>query len=112
MKTMDLVNTLRRENDGHCLGCPHASRCSVTRLRQHTKRAANELERLLTIAADPDSVSSAEKQACFRLGQKDMKQSIMLLLQDLASNTVGTTRDTLTDAANMIEDLPIEDDDP
>lgn len=112
MEANKLANALRNRRchlpaGPDCLGCGYEHDCSIHGCRI-IKMAADELERLQRIAMDPDAVSSAEKQACFRLGQMDMQQSVLLLLQNLALNVKGLSHGTLVDVANMIEDMLLE----
>jgi len=60
-----------------------------------------------TPPVDVAAMISAEKQAAFRLGQMDMKESVMALLQDAASRTPGIYRAALLDTASMIEKLEV-----
>ena len=90
-----------------CLGCGYEHNCSIHGCRV-MKLAADELERLRKIALDPDSVSRAEKQAVFRLGQMDMQQSILSMIQHVADNTLGASRQALLDVADIIEAIEVQ----
>ena len=57
--------------------------------------------------ADVSAISSAEKQAIFRLGQMDMRESIAAMLTDLADGTHGEVCATLIDAAERVRKLEI-----
>lgn len=48
-----------------------------------------------------------EKQAIFRLGQMDMKESICDMLRDAADNAVDESRTGLIVAANMVETMEV-----
>ena len=95
METKELANALRIHStyfppSPGCLDCGYEHNCN-SRGCNVMRLAADELERLQRIAMDPDAVSSAEKQACFRLGQMDIQQSVLLLLQNLADGLFPVT---------------------
>ena len=58
-------------------------------------------------AAEIPQLSSAEKQAVFRLGQMDMRENIAAMLTDLADGTHGEVCSTLIDAAERVRQLEI-----
>lgn len=106
MDLQKLCGALRRGSvDAHrCLGCGYEHNCSVHGC-QIMKQAANMLEDLQKKAA----LSSAEKQAFFRLGQMDMKESVMAMLRDAADvlpadSVVGAA---LLAAADLVKDLEV-----
>lgn len=66
-----------------------------------------EVEHLQFAALDPKSLTSAERQTCFRLGQMDMKQSVLLLLKDLSDNLKGTAQSTVLDVSCMVDQMPV-----
>ena len=69
------------------------------------KQAADQLERLnqqLTTGG-----TTAQNQAIFRLGQMDMKESIIAMLQKPADFTTGITRGTLLAAVDLIKNLEV-----
>lgn len=47
----------------------------------------------------------AEKQAIFRLGQMDMRESIAVRLQNAADNVYGISRATLEAAVDMVNEM-------
>lgn len=46
-----------------------------------------------------------EREACFRLGQMDMQESVVTLLKHAADNTFCIARSTLRDAANVVAEM-------
>ena len=60
-----------------------------------------------TPSADEAALISSEKQAAFRLGQMEMKESIITLLQDAASDVSGIIHSTLLEAAAAIAKLEV-----
>ena len=58
-------------------------------------------------AVDLPKLTSAEKQATFRLGQMDMKESIVAILQGTAEFTSGITRAALLAAVDLIKDQEV-----
>lgn len=99
MDLQKLCGALRRGSvDAHrCLGCTYENDCSIHGC-QIMKQAADQLEDLQKRAA----LSSAEKQAVFRLGQLDMQQSIAAMLTAAADNTRGVVRASLKAAVDLI----------
>ena len=53
-------------------------------------------------AADASKLTSAEKQAIFRLGQMDMRDSMVALLQDEAEQAGGAIKVDFLTAADLI----------
>jgi len=54
-------------------------------------------------------MTSAERQAVFRLGQMDMQQSVVLMLRKLADGTMGMARSILRLAADCVETMDVSD---
>lgn len=54
---------------------------------------------------------SGENQACFRLGQMDMRQSVVELLRKAAEGTHGTVCATLLAAAQLVEEMDVGEND-
>lgn len=108
MELQKLIRALRTGAiDNHrCFGCGYEHNCSIHGCRI-MKLAADELERLQNIALDPDSVSRAEKQAVFRLGQMDMQQSVAAMLEDAAHEAKGLIRSTLLGASDAVKALEV-----
>lgn len=57
--------------------------------------------------AETPQLTSAEKQAIFRLGQMDMRDSMAEMLRDLADGTYGVVCATLLDAAERVRKMEI-----
>lgn len=57
--------------------------------------------------AEPDKLTSAERQAIFRLGQMDMKASIAAALRKAADGTHGNICATLLAAAQLAEEMEV-----
>lgn len=58
-------------------------------------------------AADVSVVTSAEKKAIFRLGQMDMRDSVVDLLRDVANRSKGIIRADFMAAADLIAEREI-----
>lgn len=54
------------------------------------------------------AILTAEKQALFRLGQKDMQQSILDMVRGLAAAADGVAHITLASLAEMISKIEVE----
>ena len=73
-----------------------------------------ELERLQALEQQGErapmvgAYSRAEMQAMFRLGQKDMQQSILEMIRSLTSSASGITHITLTTLAEMIGGIEVK----
>lgn len=104
----DLIKALHRGavDEHRCLGCEFEDDCSIHGCRV-MKKAAAKLEQLQAILADPNAVASAERQAIFRLGQMDMKQSAVQMLRDTANATVYPSRSVLLVASDMVAGLHV-----
>lgn len=104
MDIQKLCGALRRGSvDAHrCLGCGYENNCSIHGC-QIMKEAANQLENMQKRVAS----ASAEKQAVFRLGQLDMRESIAAMLQAAADDTYGMTGTVLRIAADMVKALEV-----
>lgn len=66
------------------------------------------LTRLAKFAAKILGLDSAEKQACFRLGQMDMRESVAAMLRDLAADSPDTVRSALEAAAAKVSGMEVE----
>lgn len=104
--TTKLIKALRAAApDGHrCLGCEYANGCSIHGC-QMMKLAADHLDLMrqqLTTGG-----TTAQNQAIFRLGQMDMKESVIAMLQKPAEFTSGVTRAALLSAVDLIKDLEV-----
>ena len=58
-------------------------------------------------AVDVSAITSAEKQAIFRLGQMDMRDSMVALLRDVANRSRGIIRADFMAAADLIAEREI-----
>ena len=56
-------------------------------------------------AADVSVVTSAEKQAIFRLGQMDMRDSMVAMLRETANRSSGMIKADYMAAADMIAEM-------
>ena len=52
-----------------------------------------------------EKLNSAEKQAIYRLGQMDMRESAAAKLRSAAVNVYGIARATLESAADLIDEM-------
>lgn len=104
----DLIKALHRGavDEHRCLGCEFEDNCSIHGC-QVMKKAAAKLEQLQNILEDPNTVASAERQAIFRLGQMDMKQSAVQMLREMADATVYSSRTVLLIASDLVSGLHV-----
>lgn len=95
MDLHELCRALRRGSvDAHrCFGCGYEHNCSIHGCH------------IMKAAADALENAAKEKQACFRLGQMDMRESIADMLLALADGTQGVVCSTLIDAAERVRKL-------
>lgn len=73
-----------------------------------TEDSCAVLKRLVKIASNLLGIDRAEKQACFRLGQKDMQASIVDMLENAAASTYGMTQTALLVGVDMIKGLEVD----
>lgn len=74
-----------------------------------TCKKLREKEREIEELKEKLRAANAEKRACFRLGQMDMRQAAVDALMEMASKQSGATRSTLMIGADRIRELyPIE----
>lgn len=66
-------------------------------------QAAGALESLQNQITQMMREASAEKQACFRLGQMDVRESVVFMLWKAADNTYGIAHETLMVAADLVK---------
>lgn len=57
--------------------------------------------------AEPDKLTSAERQAVFRLGQMDMRASVVAALRKTAEGTHGNICATLLAAAQLAGEMEV-----
>lgn len=65
------------------------------------------LTRLAKFAANILGLDSAEKQACFCLGQMDMRDSVATMLRDLAADSPDAVRSALEAAAAKVSGMEV-----
>lgn len=94
MKTSAIVNQLK---DLDCRKCERATECGGFCKAQECQIINAAIERLESL--------EKEREACFRLGQMDMQESVVTLLKNAADNTFGIARSTLRDAAKAVAEL-------
>lgn len=91
--------------DAHlCLGCAYEHGCSIHGC-QIMKQAAEKLEDMQKQVVR----ANARNQAIFRLGQLDMKESVIVMLRDAANTLppVSVIRATLLEAAELVKDMEV-----
>ena len=94
MKTSELINKLKNMDCRKCIlsdGCPGFCKAQECRI---IDAAIDRLESL-----------EKEREACFRLGQMDMRETVTVMLRNAADNTFGISRSTLRSAAEMVTEL-------
>lgn len=72
-----------------------------------TPESTEVLRELVWFGDDLLNNSSADKQGIFRLGQMDMKFSILDMLRDAADNALDESRTGLIAAANMVVTMEV-----
>lgn len=97
MKTSEIVNKLKKLD---CRKCEHAAECGGFCKAQEC--------RIIDAAIDRIESLEKEREACFRLGQMDMRETIISVLRDAAGNTFGIARSTLRSAADAVAELETE----
>ena len=106
MSYLKLIKTLRAAApDNHrCLGCEYENKCSIhgCQLMKLAAAAIEDLNRQVVTGG-----TTAQNQAIFRLGQMDMKESSVAMLQEPAEFTFGITRGALLAAVDLIKDLEV-----
>lgn len=71
------------------------------------EESRSALKRLVEFAGKPFNLDSEEKQSCFRLGQMDMRESVVAMLRDIAFNSLGITRATVEHTADMVSKMEV-----
>lgn len=106
MRTKEIVKALRAAApDNHrCLGCEYENKCSIhgCQLMKLAAAAIENLNRQVVTGG-----TTAQNQAIFRLGQMDMKESIVAMLQEPAEFTSGITRAALLAAVDLIKGMEV-----
>lgn len=94
MKTTEIASKLRNTN---CRKCDHVAECIGT-CHAHGCQ-------ILEAAADRLLAHEQERKSCFRLGQMDMRESVVIMLQESAARTFGISRATLQAAAELVAEM-------
>ena len=106
MSYLKLIKTLRAAApDNHrCLGCEYENKCSIhgCQLMKLAAAAIEDLNRQVVTGG-----TTAQNQAIFRLGQMDMKESIVAILQGTAKFTSGIAAAALSAVADLIKDQEV-----
>lgn len=92
MTTSELVSSLRNLD---CRDCPKAAECVATPTGCY----------IVGLAINKIVELEKEKEACFRLGQLDMRESVAAKLQNAAGNVYGIARATLGIAVDMVNEM-------
>ena len=88
MKTSEIIHALQNID---CDACEHDPTCSHGNMCVIVQEACERLALL-----------EKEKEACFRLGQMDMRASMAAKLESAAERTVGIVRRSLQTAAALV----------
>lgn len=106
MNPYSLTKALRAAApDNHrCLGCEYENKCSIhgCQLMKLAAATIEDLNRQVVTGG-----TTAQNQAIFRLGQMDMKESILDLLQKPAGFTTGITRTAFLNAVALVKNLEV-----
>lgn len=106
MSHLKLIKALRAAApDNHrCLGCEYENKCSIhgCQLMKLAAATIEDLNRQVITGG-----TTAQTQAIFRLGQMDMKESIVAILQGTAKITFGITSAALSAVADLIKDQEV-----
>jgi hypothetical protein len=106
MNPYSLTKALRAAApDNHrCLGCEYENKCSIhgCQLMKLAAATIEDLNRQVVTGG-----TTAQNQAIFRLGQMDMKESSVAMLQDAAEFTSGITRAALLASADLIKGMEV-----
>lgn len=106
MSYLKLIKTLRAAAlDNHrCLGCEYENKCGIhgCQLMKLAAAAIEDLNRQVVTGG-----TTVQNQAIFRLGQMDMKENSVAMLQDAAEFTSGITRAALLASADLIKDQEV-----
>lgn len=106
MNPYSLTKALRAAApDNHrCLGCEYENKCSIhgCQLMKLAAATIEDLNRQVITGG-----TTAQNQAIFRLGQMDMKESIVAILQGTAKFTSGIAGDALSAMADLIKNQEV-----
>lgn len=105
---MDIDKLVRLLRNPHCEICPSQADCeSYEGIGCLHKEAAAALEYLQQELVNLNKSSSEEKQACFRLGQMDMRESAAAALRKASEGTHGQICATLLATAQLAEEMEV-----
>ena len=106
MNPYSLIKALRgAATDNHrCLGCEYENKCSIhgCQLMKLAAATIEDLNRQVVTGG-----TTAQNQAILRLGQMDMKESIVAILQGTAKFTSGIAAAALSAVADLIKDQEV-----
>lgn len=106
MNPYSLTKALRgAAADNHrCLGCEYENKCSIhgCQLMKLAAATIEDLNRQVVTGG-----TTAQTQAIFRLGQMDMKESIVAILQGAAEFTSGIAGAALSAMADLIKNQEV-----
>ena len=107
MKLQERIDEMRTglEKVCDCVGCGEVEGC--TNVFCAIRQARYTLDSLENQAVELHLAAIAEKQACFRLGQMDMRESAAAALRNTADKTFGNTRHALLIAADVVKELGV-----
>lgn len=89
-----------------CTGCPRAKECEGREAGcVVTEAAADLIEAQQAQIAQLKQANSAQRRADFCLGQMDMKEAVMQMLQEASGCTYGLMRSALLIAAGVVRDM-------
>ena len=111
MKINQIIHELRQiaPRNARCLICNHNPRECENMGCQVMLQAADALELVSGLVAEHRNPNTPEKQAIFRLGQMDMRESAAAALRKAADGTHGITCSSLLAAADLILELEVAD---
>lgn len=106
MSHLKLIKALRGAAvDNHrCLGCEYENKCSIhgCQLMKLAAATIEDLNRQVVTGG-----TTAQTQAIFRLGQMDMKEGIVAILQGAAEFTSGIAGAALSAMADLIKNQEV-----
>lgn len=105
---MDIKELIRRLDSPACEICPNQADCENIESRCLFCDAAAALkdQQRKIVKLETDLVKYSK--AAFQLGQIDMRESAVAMLEDAAAGTYGVTRAAVRAAADLIRDLEVD----
>lgn len=101
---MEINELIRLMRSPTCEGCPIHRECENGEIGCFlVKEAADMLDAQQKQIIMLEEAASAEKQACFRLGQMDVRESVVSMLQEAADHTYGIAHSTLLIAVDLVK---------